>query len=81
MATVQFGIEKIEKFAQDATLDAYLALDPLDSKITADAIAATSRSRGAPKFLPVDASEAIALKHARYEAEKIPGSVFNAKPA
>lgn len=50
-------------------------------KITADAIAATSKSRGAPKSLPVEASEAIALKHPRYEAEEIPGSVFNANPA
>ncbi|AND92913.1 blr8065 [Bradyrhizobium diazoefficiens USDA 110] len=81
VATVQFGTEDIEKLAQDATLDAYLAVGPLDSKITAAAIAATSRSRGAPKFLPVEASEAIALKNARYEAEEIPGSVFNAKPA
>ncbi|MET4631512.1 TRAP transporter TAXI family solute receptor [Bradyrhizobium sp. I1.8.5] len=81
VATVQFGTEEIEKLAQDATLDAYLAVGPLDSKITAAAIAATSRSRGAPKFLPLEASEAIALKNARYEAEEIPGSVFNAKPA
>ncbi|MBR0868995.1 ABC transporter substrate-binding protein [Bradyrhizobium tropiciagri] len=81
VATVQFGTEELERLAQDATLDAYLAVGPLDSKITAEAIAATSRSRGVPKFLPVEASEAIALKHARYEAEEIPGSVFSAKPA
>ncbi|WP_420965910.1 TAXI family TRAP transporter solute-binding subunit [Bradyrhizobium sp. B120] len=81
VATVQFGTEEIEKLAQDATLDAYLAVGPLDSKVTSAAIAATSRSRGAPKFLPVEASEAIALRNARYEAEEIPGSVFNAKPA
>ncbi len=81
VATAQFGTEEIEKLAQDITLDAYLAVGPLDSKITAAAIAATSRSRGAPKFLPVEASEAIALKHPRYKAEEIPGSVFNAKPA
>ncbi|MCC8952868.1 ABC transporter substrate-binding protein [Bradyrhizobium sp. Pear77] len=81
VATAQFGTEEIEKLAQDTTLDAYLAVGPLDSKITATAIAATSRSRGAPKFLPVEASEAIALRHPRYEAEEIPGSVFNANPA
>jgi TRAP transporter TAXI family solute receptor len=81
VTTAQFGTEEIEKLAQDATLDAYLAVGPLDSKITADAIAATSRSGGAPKFLPIEASEAIALNHARYEAEEIPGSVFSAKPA
>jgi TRAP-type uncharacterized transport system substrate-binding protein len=81
VATVQFRTDEIEKLAQDATLDAYLAVGPLDSRITAAAIAATSRSRGAPKFLPVETSEAIALKHARYEAEEIPGGVFNAKTA
>jgi TRAP transporter TAXI family solute receptor len=81
VTTAQFGTEEIEKLAQDTTLDVYLAVGPLDSKITADAIAATSRSDRAPKFLPVEASEAIALKHARYEAEEIPSSVFSAKPA
>jgi hypothetical protein len=81
VATVQFGTDQIEKLALDTTLDAYLAVGPLDSRITADAIAATSRSRGAPKFLPVDASEAIALRQPRYEAEEIPASVFSANPA
>ncbi len=70
VTTVQFGTDQIEKLAQDTTLDAYLAVGLLDSRITADAIAATSRSRGAPKFLPVDASEAIALRQPRYEAEE-----------
>lgn len=81
VATVQFGTDEIEKLAQESTLDADLAVDPLDSKITVSAIAATSRSRGAPKFLPVDASGAIALKQPRYEAEEIPSSVFSANPA
>ncbi|CAL79836.1 conserved hypothetical protein; putative transport system, periplasmic component [Bradyrhizobium sp. ORS 278] len=81
VATAQFGTDEIDKLAQDPTLDAYLAVGPLDSKITADAIAATARARGAPTFLPIDASEAIALKHPRYEAEEIPASVFSAKPA
>jgi TRAP transporter TAXI family solute receptor len=81
VAMTQFGTDEIEKLAHDSSLDAYLAVGPLDSKITAAAIAATSQSRGVPTFLPVEASEAIALKDARYEAEEIPGSVFNAKPA
>lgn len=81
VATAQFGTEEIQKLAQDVTIDAYLVVAPLDSKITADAIAATARARGAPKFLPVETSEAIALKHPRYEAEEIPASIFNARPA
>ncbi len=41
----------------------------------------TARVRGEPKFLAIEASEAIALKHPRYESEEIPPSVFNANPA
>jgi TRAP transporter TAXI family solute receptor len=81
VAVTQFGTDQIEEMARDPTLDAFMAVGPLDSKITSDAIAATARARGEPKFLAIDASEAIALKHPRYEAEEIPASVFNARPA
>ena len=72
---------RIQELARDTTLDAFMTVGPVDSKITADAIAATARTRGGPKFLPIDVSEAIALKHRLYESEEIPGSVFNVKPA
>src|SRR5713101_7340947 len=81
VAVTQFATDQNEELARDPSLDAFMAVGPLDSKITSDAIAATARARGAPKFLAVDASEAIALKHPRYESEEIPPSVFNAKPA
>ena len=81
VAVTQFGTNQIEEMARDPALDAFMAVGPLDSKITADALAATARSRGEPQFLPVDVSEAIALKHPLYESEEIPGSIFNAKPA
>ncbi|MCK1388837.1 TAXI family TRAP transporter solute-binding subunit [Bradyrhizobium sp. 21] len=81
VAVTQFGTDQIEAMARDPTLDAFMAVGPLDSKITSDAIAATARGRGEPKFLAIDASEAIALKHPRYESEEIPPSVFNADPA
>jgi hypothetical protein len=58
-----------------------MAVGPLDSKITIDAIAATARDRGEPKFLPIDVSEAIAQKHPLYESEEIPGSTFSSAPA
>jgi TRAP transporter TAXI family solute receptor len=77
----QFGTDQIEELSRDATLDAFMTVGPLDSKITSEAIAATARSRGEPKFLAIEASEAIALKHPRYESEEIPPSVFNAQPA
>jgi TRAP-type uncharacterized transport system substrate-binding protein len=81
VAVTQFATDQIEALARDPTVDAFMAVGPLDSKITSDAIAATARTRGEPKFLAIDASEAIALKHPRYESEEIPPSVFNANPA
>jgi len=81
VAVTHFGTAQIEELAHDPTLDAFLAVGPLDSKITSDAIAATARARGEPKFLAIDASEAIALKDPRYESEEIPPSVFGANPA
>jgi TRAP transporter TAXI family solute receptor len=81
VAVTQFGINQIEELAREANLDAYLAVGPLDSKITAEALAATARMRGEPKFLPIDVSDAIAQKHPLYESEEIPGSIFNPKPA
>jgi TRAP transporter TAXI family solute receptor len=81
VAVTQFGTNQIEELARDPTIDAFMAVGPLDSKITADALAATARARGEPKFLPVDVSDAIAIKHPLYESEEIPGSVFNSKPA
>jgi TRAP transporter TAXI family solute receptor len=81
VAVTQFGTNQVEELARDPNLDAFMTVGPVDSKITADALAATTRARGQPKFLPIDISEAIAVKHPLYESEEIPGSVFNANPA
>jgi len=81
VAVTQFGINQIEELSHDANLDAFMAVGPLDSKITAEALAATARTRGQPKFLPIDVSDAIALKHPLFESEEIPGSIFNSSPA
>jgi hypothetical protein len=81
VAVMQFGTDQIQELARDTSLDAFMTVGPVDSKITAEAIAATARERGEPKFLPIDVSEALALKHPLYESEEIPGSAFNVKPA
>jgi TRAP transporter TAXI family solute receptor len=81
VAVTQFGTGQIAELAKDPAIDAYMAVGPLDSKITTDAIAATARVRGEPKFLPIDVSEAIAQKHPLYESEEIAGSTFNSSPA
>jgi TRAP transporter TAXI family solute receptor len=81
VSVTQFSVNQIAEMAKDPTLDAYMTVGPLDSKITKDAIAATSASRGEPKFLPIDVSETIAKKHPLYESEEIPGSIFSSSPA
>jgi TRAP transporter TAXI family solute receptor len=81
VAVTQFGTTQLAELARDPAIDAFMAVGPLDSKITVQAIEETVRARGEPKFLPVDVSDSIALKHPLYESEEIPGSVFNSKPA
>src|ERR1700754_691720 len=81
VTVTQFGTGQIAELARDAAIDAFMAVGPLDSKITIDAIAATAKARGEPKFLPIDVSEAIAQKHPLYESEEIPGSTFSSSPA
>jgi len=81
VAISQFGTNQIGEMARDPSLDAFMAVGPLKSKITVDAIAATATARGEPKFLPIDVSDAIAQKNPLYESEEIPGSIFSSSPA
>ncbi len=81
VAVTQFGTNQIAELARDPAIDAFMAVGPLDSKITIEAIAATAAAKGEPKFLPIEVSEAIAKKHPLYESEEIAGSIFSASPA
>ena len=81
VAVSQFAVNKIADLARDPSLDAYMTVGPLDSKVTAEAIAATAAARGEPKFIPIEVSEAIAQKHPLYESEEIAGSIFSSSPA
>ena len=81
VTVTQFATNQIAEMAHDASLDAFMAVGPLDSKITVDAIAATAAARGEPKFLPIEVSEALAQKHPLYESEEIAGSIFSSSPA
>src|SRR6266702_3594735 len=81
VTVAQFATSEIAEMARDQSVDAFMAVGPLKSKITADAINATATARGEPKFLPIEVSEAIAKKHPLYESEEIPGSIFASSPA
>ncbi len=81
VAVTQFGTDQIAELAHDPTIDAFMAVGPLDSKITTEAIATAAAARGEPKFLPIEVSEAIAKKHPLYESEEIAGSIFSSSTA
>jgi TRAP transporter TAXI family solute receptor len=77
----QFGTDQINDMVRDASIDAFMTVAPIESKLNVDAIAATARLRGEPTFLPIDVSEAIASRHPLYESEEIPGSAITSSPA
>jgi hypothetical protein len=81
VTVVQFGTNQLAEMARDQSVDAFMTVGPLNSKITVDAINATVATRGEPKFLPIEVSETIAKKHPTYESEEIPGSIFASSPA
>ena len=81
VAIAQFSTEQTGDMVKDASLDAFMTVGPIDSKITSEAISATARLRGEPVFLPIDVSEAIAARHPQYQSEEIPGSSITTSPA
>jgi TRAP transporter TAXI family solute receptor len=80
VAVKQFATSQLEELSRDPSVDAFLAVGPLNSQTTLAALEATTRNRGQPKFLPIDVSEAMAEKNPVYSSEEIPGSVIKADP-
>jgi TRAP-type uncharacterized transport system substrate-binding protein len=81
VTVTQFSASQIDELARDPAIDAFMAVGPLNNGVAAQAIAATLRVRGEPKFLAIEASEAIALKNPSYASDEIPLGVFNSSPA
>ncbi|NGX95144.1 MAG: ABC transporter substrate-binding protein, partial [Candidatus Afipia apatlaquensis] len=65
---VQFTTTGFADAIKNEKLDAFLAVGPLNSKITADAIAATTKGGKEPTFLSVETADAIAQKYPVYES-------------
>jgi len=76
----QFPTAGISEALRATKLDAYMAVGPLNSRITAEAIAATSRPGIEPRFLSLETAEAIAQKYAPYDSGEIPAGTFNTSP-
>src|SRR6266702_5467018 len=77
---VQFPANEAADAIRKQKADVYLAAGPVNSKITADAISASVRDGGTPKFLAIDSAEAIAQNHPVYEASEIPAGAFGGSP-
>jgi TRAP transporter TAXI family solute receptor len=77
---VQFPAGEAADAIRNQKADAYLAAGPVNSKITADAINASTRDGGTPTFLAIDSAEAIAQNHPVYEASEIPAGAFGGSP-
>ncbi len=77
---VQFPANEAADAIRGQKADAYLAAGPVNSKITADAINASTRDGGTPTFLAIDSAEAIAQNHPMYEAAEIPAGAFGGSP-
>src|SRR6202011_5508019 len=77
---VQFPAGESADAIRNQKADAYLAAGPVNSKITADAIAASTRDGGTPTFLAIDSAEAIAQNHPMYESSEIPAGAFGGSP-
>src|SRR6195952_2258560 len=77
---IQFPANEAADAIKNQKADAYLAAGPVNSKITADALAASMRDGGTPTFLAIDSAEAIAQNHPAYEAATIPAGTFGGAP-
>ncbi len=77
---IQFPANEAADAIRNQKADAYLAAGPVNSKITAEAIAASTKDGGTPTFLAIDSAEAIAQNHPAYEAAEIPAGAFGGSP-
>jgi TRAP transporter TAXI family solute receptor len=77
---VQFPANEAAEAIRSQKADAYLAAGPVNSKITTDAIIASSRDGGTPTILAIDLADAIALNNPAYEASEIPAGSFGSVP-
>jgi TRAP transporter TAXI family solute receptor len=77
----QFPANEAADAIRNQKADAYLAAGPVNSKITTDAINASTRDGASPTFLAIDAAAAISQNYPAYEASEIPAGAFGGSPA
>ncbi|WP_439395711.1 TAXI family TRAP transporter solute-binding subunit [Bradyrhizobium sp. PMVTL-01] len=77
---IQFPATEAAEAIKSQKADVYLAAGPVNSKITAEAIAASTKDFGTPIFLAIDSADAIAQNHPVYEASEIPAGTYGGSP-
>ncbi|MGJ4940891.1 TAXI family TRAP transporter solute-binding subunit [Bradyrhizobium sp. HKCCYLS1011] len=77
---LQFPVTEALDAVRSQKADVWLAAGPVNSKITTEAIAASTKDGGTPTFLAIDSAEAIAQNHQEYESADIPAGAFGGSP-
>lgn len=77
---VQFSTSEVAEAARTQKVDAFLAAGPLNSKVTADALAASQKDGAGPTFLAIDAADAIAQNFPAYDAAEIAAGSLGGVP-
>jgi TRAP-type uncharacterized transport system substrate-binding protein len=78
---LQFGFNEIGETLRHQKIDAFMAVGPIDSRITLDAIATTTRAGSSPVFLSINAAGMVALKYPVYESSEISAGSLGANPS
>ena len=82
ITTLQFSTEDLTAQLKTAKFDALLAVGPVGSKITAEAVTALARGKAPPVFLEIGSSEAIEQQNPAFESSEIPAGAFGgSRPA
>jgi TRAP-type uncharacterized transport system substrate-binding protein len=82
VTALQFNTEDLTTQLKAAKFDALLAVGPVGSRITAEAVTALSRGKEQPVFLEIGSSEAIEQQNPVYESTEIPAGAFGgSRPA
>ena len=80
ISVVQFDPSNVASAIRDSNVDVIMSVGPVGSPITAAVIAAAMRGKEPPKFLAIDAAEAIAARESVYSAEEIKAGAFGGSP-
>ena len=81
VAITQFATTQIAEMARDPTIEAFMAVGPLDSKITTRRSPRPRKREANRNSCRSRFRKRLAKKHPLYEAEEIPGSTFSPSPA